>query len=533
MAWLRRRPRTTTLPVVPGGEGYGMSTRAAYGGGTPPQVLRVTTLNDSGAGSLRAALLTAGPRVVVFETSGNIVLTSDIVVTEPYVTLAGQTAPSPGITLQGFGIQWYTHDVLMQHLRVRPGDGPPRLPQTADHDASIVYTEQAWNVVYDHNSLSWAQGKTTEVISPNSGAEVCYWRNLISEALYRAKNVVIDPGQPSSLGMLLASMANTEMRVSVLGNLFAHNADRNPEIHTGVTLQFVNNVVYDWGRDETPYPWASFLYQCEYLTQVAVVGNVYIAGPGPHPVTPLSAVATWGCSGVQVYLADNALEGAEAYDACGGDDWCMTSLPVDLTGLTIRPAADVEGFVRAQAGARPAARDSVDARVLEELATRTGRVIRSQDDVGGWPALAVNQRALRVPDNPHTILASGYTVLEVWLHGYADAVEQASPPMTVLTSSDAVGFDYLDADLATYAVRGFEAQWDGAAYTALTVTGAVLPDTPSGAQTYRLVPPFPNGRHTVAVRACNARGASGAASWAFAVAPEMPPAPSGLRKVPR
>src|SRR5262245_18302090 len=239
MAWLRRRPRTATLPVVPGGEGYGMSTRAAYAGGTPPQVLRVTTLNDSGAGSLRAALLTAGPRVVVFETSGNILLTSDIVVTEPYVTLAGQTAPSPSITLQGFGIQWYTHDVLMSHRRIRPGDGPPLLTQTADHAASIVYTEQAGNIIYDHNSLSWAQGKNTEVISPRRGAEVCYWRNIVSEALYRAKNVIIELGQPSSLAMLLASSSNAQMLVSVLGNLFAHNSDRNPEIHTGVSLQFV------------------------------------------------------------------------------------------------------------------------------------------------------------------------------------------------------------------------------------------------------------------------------------------------------
>src|SRR5262245_2672041 len=134
-----------SLPVVPGGEGYAMQTRAAYGGGTPPSILRVTNLTDSGEGSLRAALLTAGPRVVIFETSGNIALQSDICVTEPYVTLAGQTAPSPGITLQGFGIQWYTHDVLMQHLRIRPGDGPPRLPQTADHDARIVYTAQPGN----------------------------------------------------------------------------------------------------------------------------------------------------------------------------------------------------------------------------------------------------------------------------------------------------------------------------------------------------------------------------------------------------
>src|SRR5262245_21976436 len=79
------KTQTAPLPVVPGGEGFGMTTRAAYGGDTPPAILRVTTLADAGPGSLRAALLTTGPRVIIFETSGTIMLASDIVVTEPYV----------------------------------------------------------------------------------------------------------------------------------------------------------------------------------------------------------------------------------------------------------------------------------------------------------------------------------------------------------------------------------------------------------------------------------------------------------------
>ena len=74
-----------------------MTTRAAYGCGSAPSVLRVTNLNDSGSGSLRAALEAAGPRVVIFEISGTIALTSDVIVTNACVTIAGQTAPSPGI----------------------------------------------------------------------------------------------------------------------------------------------------------------------------------------------------------------------------------------------------------------------------------------------------------------------------------------------------------------------------------------------------------------------------------------------------
>src|SRR5262245_30830219 len=70
--WTPRVSSQSALPIFPGAEGFGTTTRAAYGGSTAPTVIRVTNLNDSGTGSLRAALEAAGPRVVVFETSGTI-----------------------------------------------------------------------------------------------------------------------------------------------------------------------------------------------------------------------------------------------------------------------------------------------------------------------------------------------------------------------------------------------------------------------------------------------------------------------------
>src|ERR1043166_1194378 len=81
-------------PVVPGGAGYGMETRAAYGAGSDPTIYRVTNLNDSGRQSLREALEATGPRIVIFEISGTITLNSEIGINSPYLTVAGQTAPS-------------------------------------------------------------------------------------------------------------------------------------------------------------------------------------------------------------------------------------------------------------------------------------------------------------------------------------------------------------------------------------------------------------------------------------------------------
>jgi hypothetical protein len=427
------------LPVIPGGQGFGMFTRAAYGCGSNPSVLRVTNLNDSGTGSLREALLAAGPRVVIFELSGTISLSNDIIVTTPCATIAGQTAPSPGITIKGFGVQVYTHDVLMQHLRIRPGDGPPLQAQTMGHDGSIMYSD-AYNVVFDHNSFSWAQGKNTEAGSLPTGAQVTYWRNITSEALYHAANVIIDAGQPSSLGLLLfQSYVQVPAYFSIIGNLFAHNSDRNPEIQGPVNAHIINNVIYDWGKDTTDYHWATFMYGdgSGNPMKVDIIGNKYIAGPAAGtPFTPLVAIGTYNTpAGTQVYIDDNAIDQSkQAVTAVvhHNGDVSVGSPPVSLSGITVLPSSGIEASVLTNAGARPADRDSVDRRIVSEVQNRTGQVISSQSQVGGWPTLTVNVRALSLPANPHTATASGYTNLELWLQGYAATVEgttvEPTPP---------------------------------------------------------------------------------------------------------
>ena len=108
----------SNTPVFPSAEGFGIYTPAGRGG----EVYRVTNLNPSGNGSLRAALQASGPRVVIFEVSGTIAITEDLVIMNPFITIAGQTSPSPGITIKGAGLWIATHDVLVQHLRIRVGN---------------------------------------------------------------------------------------------------------------------------------------------------------------------------------------------------------------------------------------------------------------------------------------------------------------------------------------------------------------------------------------------------------------------------
>jgi hypothetical protein len=98
--------------------------------------------------------------------------------------------------------------------------------------------------------------------------------------------------------------------------------------------------------------------------------------------------------------------------------------PILIPGYTVKPSSEVRAFVLANAGARPADRDTVDARIINNVSNRTGDIIASQEDVGGWPELAENRRKLTVPENPSgDDDGDGYTNLEEWLHAFARNVE--------------------------------------------------------------------------------------------------------------
>src|SRR6187455_3667952 len=106
------------VKAFPGAMGFGTDTPGGRGG----KVIYVTNLDDSGAGSLRAALADASPRTVLFKVSGTITLSSDIMVKKPYLTIAGQTAPGEGVQIRGAMIKVATHDVVIRYLKMRPGD---------------------------------------------------------------------------------------------------------------------------------------------------------------------------------------------------------------------------------------------------------------------------------------------------------------------------------------------------------------------------------------------------------------------------
>ncbi|OGJ00293.1 hypothetical protein A3I90_01265, partial [Candidatus Nomurabacteria bacterium RIFCSPLOWO2_02_FULL_41_9] len=372
--------------AFPGCQGFGCETVGGRGG----QVIKVTNLNDSGAGSLRAALEASGPRIIVFETSGTIELKSTLFVRNPYFTIAGQTAPSPGITLKNYPLFVETHDGLIQHIRSRPGD-----EINESKDAFVNYRNQSYNLVYDHVSMSWGTDETFDV-GPGQGLierNITLSNSIISEALdWKSDN-------PSRASLVYQ---NTHY-VSFLNNLFAHNKDRNPTAKGDTRTAIINNLFYN-----TATGGATLFSNPEFLAKPsygAVVNNHYIRGPDT-PTTYYSVRSRDLDKGSQVFISGNIREGNPAIDefATIADtfDPRVAQWPANLRpvpNLITRPASEVKDYVLANAGARPADRDSVDIRAINDVRNRTGKIINSQSEVGGWPTLAVNQRTFNIPTN--------------------------------------------------------------------------------------------------------------------------------------
>ena len=161
-------------------------------GGAGGRIIRVTTLAKTGPGSLTEALAAKGPRTVVFEVGGVIDLGRDsISITEPYLTVAGQTAPSPGITIIKGGIDLKTHDVVLSHLRVMTGaDGQAKM---SGWEADAFSGVAAHKVVVEHCSFMWALDENMSASGPRfSGHSVAEWRAGTSHDVVFRDNIAAE-----------------------------------------------------------------------------------------------------------------------------------------------------------------------------------------------------------------------------------------------------------------------------------------------------------------------------------------------------
>ncbi|HEU0305634.1 MAG TPA: hypothetical protein VFR30_01555, partial [Lysobacter sp.] len=297
-------PAGTTPLAFPGAQGWAAHTPGGRGG----KILRVTTLAASGPGSFAEAIATSGPRIVVFEVGGVVDLgMKELRISEPYLTIAGQTAPQPGVTFIKGGLTIATHDVVIRHIRVRPGDGD-KPKRTGDIDA-ITTVRGARDVIVDHCSLTWATDENLSASSTRflgesekewmeaASRRITYSNNIIAEGLANATHA---KGEHSK-GTLIHDHVND---VLIVGNLYAHNYERNPLFKGGARGQVINNLIYNPGQRGVHYNLIAeeWLGHPHSRGQVVARGNVMRAGISTEDVAFFSV---GGSGDVDVFLDDN------------------------------------------------------------------------------------------------------------------------------------------------------------------------------------------------------------------------------------
>ena len=373
-----------------------MGAAAATPGGRGGQLLRVTTLAAAGPGSFLEAVKQHGPRIVVFEVGGVIDLAeSTVKITEPYLTIAGQTAPAPGITLIRGGIDIATHDVVVRHIRVRPGDGGrPRLSGN-DNDA-ISTVGGAYDVIVDHCSLTWATDENLSASGPRfSGKTPADWREGTSHRITFSNNIIAEGLANSvhvkgehSKGSLIHDNTSD---ILIIGNLYAHDKERSPLFKGGARGAIVNNLIYDPGQRAIHYnliaeEWGDHPYQ---TGEMAIIGNVLRGGQSTVDKLPLVTIG--GSGDVALYERDNV-----AVDRFGNPlpmRGLYTNAPIKVLKLAVptipgvapMPASQVQDYVVKNAGARNWDRDHEDARVVADTIEGRGYIIDSQAEWGGYP----------------------------------------------------------------------------------------------------------------------------------------------------
>ncbi len=381
--------RPAAMPAFPGAEGFGADTPGGRGG----KVYVVTTLDDHGRGSLREAVEAEGPRIVVFSISGDIELRGPLEIRNPWLTIAGQTAPGGGICLKGHKMLLRgTHDIVVRHLRVRPGDIAGK-GMDAISIGSFGAGGGVSNVVVDHCSASWASDETISVAGPSRNVTVQWC--ILAECLSRSVHLEGEHSKGSIIG-------GQGEGISFHHNIYAHIGTRNPKAGSdhlppepGVTIDFVNNVIYDWG------PRAG--YGAAQRVRLNYVCNWLRAGPSTAAKARDFAFLING-SLTGIYLRGNVLQGhpdrsannilllrvGDALAGCPAGRFVVPR-PWPAAPVTTWDAETARERVLDGCGAVLPRRDAADARIIRSIRQGSGAIIDSQEQVGAWPDLEMAQ----------------------------------------------------------------------------------------------------------------------------------------------
>lgn len=414
-----------TAIAFPGAGGFGMNATGGRGG----KIIKVSNLEDSGPGSLREAINSVGPRIVVFTVSGTITLKSNLSIKNGDLTIAGQTAPGDGICLRDYPVSVDADNIIIRYMRFRMGDA-------AKQEGDALGGRFHKNIIVDHCSMSWS---TDECVSFYANENTTVQWCLIAESL---RNSVHGKGAHGYGGIWGGKNA------SFHHNLLAHHDSRNPRFGEEAGKAFAltdlvdvrNNVIYNWGSNS--------MYGGEAMN-INIVNNYFKPGPATtanngatkqariysidkNKILGTEVYDTWG----KFYIAGNYVDGFQnatednwtygvynqfhgsyttyappCTDVTGTTVACAYRIPVtegDRTGMKLNTPHNINNNVVTHSAettylkvldfsGASLKRDAVDNRIINDVKNKTfmakgsngssNGIIDTQSDVGGWPVL--------------------------------------------------------------------------------------------------------------------------------------------------
>jgi autotransporter-associated beta strand protein len=352
------------LKAFPEAEGFG----ALVSGGRGGSIYHVTNLNDSGTGSFRDAI-SASNRIVVFDICG--VINSDPANPLAFsnnITVAGQTAPGGGITIYGNYVSLSSrNNIIMRDIRIRPG------VNTASDKKGLNITT-GHDMIIDHCSIEWARYDNVGMTS--NSYNITMQNCMIAEPIQsQYSNCLVDSSRTITLSR----------------NLWIDAKTRNPK--TKGDLQYINNVVYNWGVTEALSGGHSSADWYE-----DIINNYFIKGPSSS-----TTIAGEFSSTDMVYqtgnLKDTDRNGTLNGTAMSTSDFStptFTSTAYNNPAIAVTTDSATSAYYKvvAGAGATPQNRDPVDTRLVNQVLSlgTSGAVITDESVVGGQPSMTVVTR---------------------------------------------------------------------------------------------------------------------------------------------
>lgn len=387
--------------AFPSAEGYGRFAQGGRGG----TVFEVTNLNTTGTGSFRVCLDAAGPRTCIFRTSGTIDFNDDtILVDNPYLTIAGQTAPGEGITIKGLWLIFMADHIIVRHLRLAPG---AICEQASTNACSAILVSSPSpgvtdpeNLIFDHISARWAPSNT---ITMTNASKVTLQWSVVSEGLSWAEH---------GKGGLVHATDGVANGVTWHHNFITNHYNNYPFIQGG-TIQVINNVFYQGnGQSRIAANWRSSFteWDSNYHLRGPDSVDTYSVALRAHPCADfgLDCDATMQTSfdNSEIYLNGNyhntlrplgTEPETDIADFSGPSE--IQSVPSRFTGTpdlgSKTDAVTARTDVLASAGATVPYLDTIDQREISALNNLTGSAYYNQStptSLGGYPSIDVVTR---------------------------------------------------------------------------------------------------------------------------------------------